>query len=206
MGNPTAVVTDNNGNIYIADHDNNVIRKVNSTGIITTFGGNGTLGYSGDGGVATTANLYHPNCITFDNAGNVYFADQNGNVIRKINTSGIISSITGNLSPGYSGDGGPLMSAQLNGISNITFDNAGNMYIFDFGNNVIRKVNSSGIINTIAGTGVAGFSGDGGVATSAKLDAPYGVTATNNGDIFICDARNNRIRNTSVLLTQIKVL
>ena len=194
LGNPVGVISDNVGNIYITDFANNVIRKVNSFGVIENFAGTGTLGYSGDGGTAVAAHLYHPSAITRDNAGNIYFADQNGEVIRKVSTSGIITSITGNLPPGYAGDGGYLMLAQFRDISNITFDNAGNMFITDFGNNVIRKVNSSGIINTIAGTGTAGFSGDGGPATAAKLDAPYGVLILATGDILICDARNNRLR------------
>lgn len=191
---PLGLASDNGGNLYIADHDNNVIRKVNSSGTISVFAGTGTLGYSGDGGLATSANLCHPAVIAFDNAGNMYFTDQNGVVIRKISTSGIITSVTGNLPSGYSGDGGPLIGAQFRSISGLYFDNADNMYITDFGNNVVRKVNTSGIINTIAGNGTPGFSGDGGPATAASLDAPYGVVIRSNGDIYIPDARNNRIR------------
>ena len=202
---PYGVATDNSGNVYIADHDNNLIRKVNTAGIITTFAGTGTLGYSGDGGPAIAANLYHPGTITTDNTGNIYFTDQNGDVIRKINTAGIITSITGNLPTGYSGDGGPLMLAQFAGISAISFDNTGNLYIADFDNSVIRKVNTSNIINTVAGNGTAGFSGDGGPATSAQLDGPYGVVIQPSGNMLIPDARNNRIRsvNTAGIITTI---
>lgn len=194
LGWPFGIVTDNSGNLYIADIDNNVIRKVDNTGIITNFAGTGALGYSGDGGPATAALLYHPNVVALDNAGNMYFADQNGDILRKINTSGIITTISGNLPAGYSGDGGPLILAQFRSISGISFDNAGNMYLADFGNSVIRKVNTAGIITTVAGSGVAGFSGDGGPATAARLDAVYGVVFRSNGDMFIPDARNNRIR------------
>ncbi len=194
LGWPFGVASDKNGNIYIADHDNNVIRKVNSVGTITIFAGTGTLGYTGDGGLATSANLYHPTLLTFDNAGNMYFTDQNSEVIRKIDIGGIITSVTGNLPSGYSGDGGPLIAAQFHSIFGLYFDNADNLYITDIGNNVIREVDKSGIINTIAGNGTAGFSGDGGLATLAQMDGPYGVVIRSNGDIFIPDAHNNRIR------------
>ncbi|MEO7210544.1 MAG: hypothetical protein ABIY35_06345, partial [Chitinophagaceae bacterium] len=194
LGWPFGVASDKNGNIYIADHDNNVIRKINSSGTITIFAGTGTLGYTGDGGLATSANLYHPTLLTFDNTGNMYFTDQNSEVIRKIDTGGIITSVTGNLPSGYSGDGGPLIAAQFHSIAGLYFDNADNMYISDIGNNVIREVDKSGIINTIAGNGTAGFSGDGGLATLAQMDGPYGVVIRSNGDIFIPDAHNNRIR------------
>jgi len=191
---PIGVATDNAGNVYIADHDNNVIRKVNSTGIITTIAGTGALGYSGDGGLAITAKLYHPSRVVVDNTGNLYFIDQNAEVIRKISTAGIITSITGNLGAGYSGDGGQLILAKFGSITGISFDNAGNMYISDASNHVIRKVNPAGIINTIAGTGIGGFSGDGGPALMAKLGSPFEVIFRSNGDMFIPDAGNNRIR------------
>ncbi|MGN6264478.1 MAG: gliding motility-associated C-terminal domain-containing protein [Ginsengibacter sp.] len=188
------VAVDDSGNIYISDHDNDVIRKVNSAGIISTFAGNGTLGFSGDGGPATAARLYHPAWITIDNSGNFYFTDQNAEVIRKINTSGVISTITGNLPPGYSGDGGPLMAAQFRSISGIAFDQANNMYISDYGNNVVRKVDAAGIISTVAGNGTAGFSGDGGLATAAQLGSPYKVVFDSKGNMYIPDEGNSRIR------------
>jgi len=194
FGWPYGVVVDNAGNVYISDGDNNAIRKVNSAGIVTNFAGNDTIGYSGDGGPAASATIYHPGVMAIDNAGNIYFADQNGGVIRKIDNAGIITSITGNLPTGYSGDGGPLLSARFNSISAIGFDNSGNMYITDWGNFVVRKVNSAGIITGFAGNGTRGYSGDGGPATAAQLDAPYNVLVRPNGDIFIPDARNNRIR------------
>jgi gliding motility-associated-like protein len=188
------LATDNSGNLYIADHDNNVIRIVNSVGIISTFAGNHSLGYSGDGGPAISAQLYHPARMATDNLGNLYFTDQNSELIRKINSAGIITTITGNLPPGYSGDGGLLINAQFGSISGITIDNAGNMYIADYGNHVIRKVNNAGIITTIAGNGSAGFSGDNGPATSAQLGSPYAVVFDNAGNMYIPDNGNQRIR------------
>jgi gliding motility-associated-like protein len=199
------VAADNSGNIYIADHDNDVIRKVNSAGIISTFAGNGTLGFSGDGGPATAAQLYHPAWISIDNLGNFYFTDQNAEIIRKINTSGIISTLTGNLPPGYSGDGGPLIAAQFRSISGVSFDQANNMYISDYGNNVVRKVNAAGIITTVVGNGTAGFSGDGGLAIAAQLGSPYKVIFDNAGNMYIPDEGNYRIRkvNTAGIISTI---
>jgi len=188
------VAVDNAGNIYIPDTDNDVIRKVNTAGIITTFAGDGTSGFSGDGGPATAARLYHPAWIAIDNSGNFYFTDQNGEVIRKINTSGIISTITGNLPPGYLGDGGLLIAAQFRSITGISFDQANNMYISDNGNSAIRKVNAAGIITTVAGNGTAGFSGDGGLATAAQLGNPYKVVFDREGNMYIPDNGNSRIR------------
>lgn len=194
MAWPTGLAVDNSGNIYIADLDNNVIRKVDAAGIITTFAGTGILGYAGDGGPATSALLYHPAWVACDNAGNVYFTDQNSEVIRKVDASGIITSITGFLDAGYSGDGGPLMNAQFRSITGISFDNAGNMYISDNGNYVIRKVDASGIITTVVGNGTGGFSGDGGPASAAQLGGPYKVIFDAAGNMYIPDNGNGRIR------------
>ena len=192
---PYDVVADNAGNLYIADMMNNRIRKVNSAGVITTYAGTGTLGYSGDGGPAVNANLYHPLYMCLDPAGNLYFTDQNGDLIRKISPAGIISTITGNLPVGYSGDGGPLAQAQFMSISGLQTDAAGNLYISDFGNHIIRKVNAAGIITTFAGTPeLGGFSGDGGPATAARLQNPYAVVVKADGSVLIPDAGNQRIR------------
>ena len=191
---PFGIAVDNGGNLYIADHDNNVIRKVNNAGIITTIAGTGALGYTGDGGPAISAKMYHPGTIALDNSGNIYFTDQNADVIRKINTAGIITTITGNLPSGNSGDGGPLIAAQFQSISGLSFDAANNMYITDYGSGVIRKVNTAGIISTIAGNGTLGFSGDGGPATAAQLNHPYNVVVDGAGNIYIPDHLNNRIR------------
>jgi hypothetical protein len=197
LGWHARVATDNSGNIYISDLENNVIRKIDALGVITVYAGTGILGYSGDGGPAKNANVYHPSYLTLDKSNNLYFSDQNGDVIRKIDANGIISTITGHLPTGYSGDGGPLLAAQFAGIAGITFDNNGNMFIADGGNDVIRKVNVQGIISTVAGNGTAGFSGDGGPATSAQLYSPYAVVFDKAGNMYIPDNVNNRIRKVS---------
>jgi hypothetical protein len=197
LNDPWDVATDRAGNIYIADRGNNVIRKVTvSTGIISTVAGNGTAGYSGDGGQATSAKLNGPDGIILDSLGNMYISDDYNNVIRKVTKStGIITTIAGNGTAGYSGDNGPATSAKLNDPSlKIAFDAAGNFYIADDGNNVIRKVTAAtGIITTVAGNGLNGYSGDGGPATSAKLNGPEGVAVDDLGNIYITD-ENNVIR------------
>jgi gliding motility-associated-like protein len=192
---PNGIAVDNMGNLFIADMDNNIIRKVDATGIITTYAGiPGTYGYSGDGGPATAAKLYHPDRLSFDNLGNLIVVDQNAAAIRKITPAGIITSLCPPNYTGFSGDGGPLTSAQFNLISAVAFDNAGNMYIADYGSDRIRKVNTSGIINTIVGTGATGYSGDGGLAINAALKRPQCVLVDAFGNLLITDAGNHCIR------------
>ncbi|MDQ3844991.1 MAG: gliding motility-associated C-terminal domain-containing protein [Bacteroidota bacterium] len=194
LNDPSSVAVDAAGNVYIADLGNNVIRRVNSAGIISNFAGNATLGYSGDGGPAINAQLYHPNNIAMDKYGNIFFADQNAAVIRKIDAAGIITTVAGKQPQGYSGDGGPLAMARFGSFSGLHVDNAGNLYISDGEYHVIRKVNPAGIVTTIAGNGTKGFSGDGGPATAAQFNRPYSVALDNAGNIYIPDHLNNRIR------------
>lgn len=197
---PAGVATNSTGNIYISDTWYSLIRKVSAGGTITRYGGDGvmpTAGYAGDGGPATAAGakLNTPFSVQLDVTGNLFIADAFNHVIRKINTTtGIITTVAGNGTPGYSGDGGPATSAKLDGPHDIAFDAAGNMYISDRANDVIRMVNTSGIISTVAGTGVAGFSGDNGPANMAKLNAPYAIEVDNAGNLLIADLDNNRIR------------
>ena len=194
LNDPWGVAVDIAGNIYIADRGNNVIRKVDvSTGIINTVAGTGTGGYTGDNGPATSATLNGPDGITLDSQGNMYISDDYNNVIRKVSkATGIITTIAGNGTAGYSGDNGPATSAKLNDPSiGIAFDPQGNFYIADDGNNVIRKVTvSTGIITTVAGNGVQGYSGDNGPATSATLNGPEGVAVDALGNIYILDENN----------------
>ena len=197
FNSPYGFFIDASGNIYISDYSNNRIRKVTaSTGIITTIAGTGTAGYSGDGGVATNAEINKPNGICLDASGNVYFSDKGNNRIRKITIStGIISTIAGyTTTVGYSGDGGAAINAQLNTPLGICIDASDNLYIADYGNNVVRKITSSGIISTIVGNGTAGYSGDGGSAINAQLYYPRGVFLSASGDLYIADAGNHVIR------------
>ncbi|GAB3625896.1 Serine/threonine-protein kinase PknD [Pandoraea terrae] len=194
LADPFAVGVDAAGNVYIADLDNQRIRKVDTSGTITTMAGNGTYGFSGDGGAATSAQLFSPIGVAVDAAGNVYIADQSNQRIRKVDTSGTITTMAGNGTPTFGGDGGPATSAQLLNPSGIGEDSAGNVYIADTGNERVRRVDASGSITTAAGTGVAGFSGDGGSAASAQLNNPSAIAANAAGDVFVADTANNRIR------------
>jgi hypothetical protein len=188
------VAVDDAGNLYLADENNDRIRKVNTAGIITTIAGIGLTGFSGDGGPATDARLHNPVGLTVDRTGNVYVADMYNNAIRKIALSGTITTIAGNGTAGYSGNGGVAISAQLFFPTSVSVDTFGNVYIADNQNNVIRKVDNSGIITTIAGNGVGGFGGDSGPAVLASLDLPYGVTVDEAGNVYIADQDNNRVR------------
>jgi sugar lactone lactonase YvrE len=190
---PFGVAVDGLGNIYISDLGNFRVRKVNTQGIISTFAGNGSKGYSGDGGSAQTAELFGPFGIAVDSLGNVYIADNGNNNIRLVNTSGTISTFAGNGIGGYSGDGGAAINAEINLPEGLAVDAAGNVYIADYGNACIRKVNTQGIISTIAGRGVNGL-GDGGPAIDAALLGPYGVATDGLRNIYVADYGNNRIR------------
>jgi sugar lactone lactonase YvrE len=191
-----AVAIDASGNVYITDAGNNRVRKINSSGIISTFAGNGTNGFGGDGGAATSAQLNNPIGLAVDANGNVYIADAYNHKIRKVNTSGVISTYVGTTA-GFSGDGGPSTGAQIDQPTGIAIDKLGNLYIADNSNNRIRKVNSLGIISTIAGTGSYGFSGDGGNATNANLANPNSVAADTSGNIYFSDYANDRVRKIS---------
>jgi sugar lactone lactonase YvrE len=209
LNTPSGVALDGAGNLYIADTGNNVIRKVTAaTGIITTVVGNGAPGSSanvGDGGPAISANLNSPQGLTVDAKGNLFIADTSNHRIRRVDAvSGIITTVAGNgtINPvtgagGYSGDGGPATSAELNFPFTVAFDPAGNMYIPDSTNNRIRMVSPSGAITTFAGTGVSDYSGDGGAASSATLFSPEGVIADPAGNVYIADTQNAAIRKVS---------
>jgi gliding motility-associated-like protein len=191
------VAVDKAGNVYTADQSNNVIWQINPAGVILLYAGSGLQGYSGDGGQATQALLYQPAWLGMDPNGNLYFTDQQGIYIRKITAAGIISTVAGNPAQHFSGgDGGPFAAATFNSIRGIVADALGNLYISD--NNAIRKVNTAGIINTIAGTGTSGYSGDGGPAVQAQLNEPYGVGVDQAGNIYIPDANNNVVRKINV--------
>jgi RHS repeat-associated protein len=191
---PSDIAVDAVGNIFIADSSNNRIRKIDTGGIITTVAGTGSNGYSGDGGPATQAQLFFPKHVAVDSAGNLYITDSNHCRIRKVDTSGIITTIAGTGSEGYSGDGGPAIQAQIFGPEDITVDSAGNLYIADTYNRRIRKVDTNGIITTIAGTGSDGYSGDGGPASKAKIGRTFSITLDALGNLYLVDGDTSRIR------------
>lgn len=191
---PTGVTVDDSGNIFIADVFNNRIRKINLSGIITTIAGNGTAGFAGDGGAATLAELYYPTGTAIDTAGNIYIADEDNNRIRKVTKTGIITTIAGNGIGGFSGDGGAATNAQLNFPGGVAIDAQQNVYIADASNNRIRMVDTHGIITTVAGTGIPGYSGDNELALAAELNNPTGITIDKQGNLIVGDAFNFRVR------------
>ncbi len=195
IASPISVATDRTGNFYIAT--GNQIRKVNTTGIITTIAGNGTTTYSGDGGPATAAGFAGINDLTVDTSGNIYITDPGAGKIRKINTAGIISLFAGNPATGSGNDGIPATDAYLSTPWGITADNKGNIYFTESMFNRVRKINSAGIITSLMKADTAGFSGDGGPATNAQLSLSGSINnvATDTaGNIYIADVGNGRIR------------
>jgi hypothetical protein len=210
---PTGVYQDPSNNMFIADEYNQFVRELlNSTGDVNLFAGNGTCGYGGDNGPATSAEICYPGGVGRDSSGNIYIADAFNNVIRKVDTSGNISTFAGTGGCGALGDNGPATSASLCYPEDVSVDNYGNMIIADSSNNVIREIvcaapgtltctppagKTAGYIYTVAGNGTAGYSGDGGPATSAKLNYPASAAVDGVGNLYIADTDNNRIREVS---------
>ena len=212
---PEGLALDTQGNLYIEDHDNNLIRKVDTAGIITTVAGDpttvgqGSPAYSGDGGQAIKAPLALSggglfasyDSITVDAAGNLFIGDSGHHVVREVTTDGIIHTVAGNnaLGGGFSGDGGAATSAQLNWPMGVAVDPAGDLYIADFSNNRIRKVDSATqTITTVAGNGQAGSGGDEGPATQASLNGPQKITLDSEGNLYVADTKNNLVRKSAV--------
>ena len=188
------IAVDKNGNIYIAMRDNNIISRVDTHGNMTRFAGTGESGFSGDKGKATEAQLKIPAGLTFDKKGNLYIADRNNHRIRKVDTRGIITTVAGNGTAGFSGDGGKATQAQLNLPSGVAVDDKGNIYISDRSNNRVRVVDNKGTITTFAGNGGDGYKGDLGPATQAQLSKPFGLALDKKGNLYIADRENNRVR------------
>jgi len=219
LQNPFGVTVDGAGNVYIADSNNHRIRVVNTgsspiivanvsiqPGTIATVAGNGNPGFSGDGGPATLAQINNPSGVAVDGSGNIYIADLNNFRVRKVSANGIITTVTGNGSGAYGGDFGPATNGTLFPYA-IALDTTGNLYVADMNNHRIRVVNMgstglllggiyipSGYIATVAGNGIEGYGGDGGLAGSAEFDTPHGVAVDANRNIYICDTYNRRMR------------
>jgi sugar lactone lactonase YvrE len=195
---PTAVAVDAGGNIFLSDSSNNRVRRVDAvSGLISTVAGNGIPGFSGDGGPATQASISVPAGLVVDGAGNLFFADTDNNVVRRVDAvTGFINTVVGiGGVQGYNGDGGAASAANLSLPEGLAFDAAGNLYIADTGNDAVRVVDAvTGKIRTIAGTGVAGYNGDGILATAAKLNQPWNIAVGLDGSILIADLNNNRVR------------
>jgi len=194
LSSPAAVAVDAAGNLYIGDLFNHRVRKVNAQGVITTFAGTGAAGYDGDNGLATQAKIDIPEGLAFDRSGNLYIADSAEDVVRKVDTSGKISTFAGTGQGGFTGDNGQAKQAKLSSPRGVVADAAGNIYIADAGNDRIRRVDPGGVITTVAGNGQSGYNGDGVVATQTSLYEPVGLVADPYGVIFFADSYNDRIR------------
>lgn len=196
---PNSLATDVSGNIYVADTLNLRVRKITPSGVITTVAGSGdTLR---DGGPATSSSIY-PTAVAVDSAGNLYIAEEPSR-IRKVSSSGIISTIGGNGRSGYSGDGGPATSASFFSPHGIAVDTSGNVFVADTQNHRIRKISSSGTVVTVAGSGGSGNTGDGGAATNAQIGFPFSVVVDRNGNLYIGVGSGVRKVNTQGIITTV---
>ncbi|KAB2921394.1 MAG: hypothetical protein F9K25_20545, partial [Candidatus Contendobacter sp.] len=194
LNNPQGVAVGPDGSVWIADGSNARIRRVGPDGIITTVAGTGTAGYSGDGGPATQARLFFPYGVAVGPDGSVWIADWGNERIRRVEPNGIITTVAGTGTAGYSGDGGPATQALLNSPYGVAVGPDGSVWIADLGNERIRRVGPDGIITTVVGTGQFGFSGDGGPATQARINGPLGLAFGPDGSVWIALIWNNLIR------------
>ena len=200
---PTGIAFDKAGNLYISDVENNCVRLVTATTrIISTFAGTGSAGYSGDGVPSSTSKLNYPYGIFFDASGtNLYIADDHNGRLRVVTSDGIINTIAGNGFIGFAGDGGSAIQASFSHLAGGSTDLQGNLYLADSGNNRTRRISTGGVVSTVVGNNAAGFAGDGGPAYSALLSAPACAVLDMNGNLYICDSNNNRIRYVAAVST-----
>ncbi|MGH3913570.1 MAG: protein kinase domain-containing protein, partial [Pseudonocardiaceae bacterium] len=191
---PVDITIDNSDNLYVAEAEGRRVRRIDPNGRISTVAGTGVEGYSGDGGPATQAQLGFPLALAVDDSGNLYIADTANGRIRKVDAAGMITSIAGSGTEGFAGDGGPAAVAELTLPEGVAVDQSGSLYIADTGNDRIRKVDADGGISTVAGSGIRGFSGDGGLAATAQLAQPRGIAVDRDGSIYLGDQGSNRAR------------
>jgi len=191
---PGGTVSDAAGNLYVAALTSHAVCKITPSGAISRVAGTGTAGFSGDGGAATAAQLNYPNHVALDASGNLYIADSSNYRVRKVTPTGVISTVAGG---GAGGDGGPAISAYLDHPSGLAIDSSGNLFIAETVSHRIRKVTPTGVISTIAGTGTAGYNGDGITATTAQLNSPYGIALDGSGNVYVADRSNQRVRMVS---------
>jgi sugar lactone lactonase YvrE len=182
------------GNLFIADNVDQVVRKVDTSGIISTVAGNRSSGFSGDGGAATNASLYYPSGLAVDQSGNLFIADEFNNRVRRVDANGVITTVAGNGQTGFSGDGGAATNATLYNPTGVAVDSSGHLFIADHLNQRVRQVGGNGIITTSAGNGQSGYAGDGGAATEASLSYPFSLAMDASENLLIVDQGNGRIR------------
>jgi len=194
LSHPVGMAADGMGNLYIADELSHRVLRVTADGEMKLVAGTGIQGFAGDDGAATLAQLSSPVALAVDGFGGLYIADAGNHRIRFIAPNGTIRTIAGTGLPGASGDGGAAVSAQLISPAGLVADFMGNLYIADTGNNRVLKIGREGIVNVIAGTGQAGYSGDNGPAIAAQLNAPQAIAIDAEGNLYVADTGNNRIR------------
>ncbi len=196
---PRALAADGAGNIFVADSLNHRVRRISPGGPVFTVAGSGIRGYAGDGGHAVLAQFDRPSGVAVDREGNLFIADRNNHVIRQVTSEGYLHTMAGTGAPGYSGDGGPATAARLNYPSAVAVDSQGRVWIADTNNHRVRMIAQDGVIETVAGDGNPGYSGDGGPAESARLRYPSGIAVTGDGTVYIADLDNRRIRRLTPL-------
>ena len=192
IGTPGAVVVDSAGTLYFTT-GNCVLAMDLKSGMLTRFAGVVASGYAGDGGPASSAQFSAPGGLATDDAGNLYIADSGNHVVRVVTPDGNVANLAGDGAAGYSGDGGPAAMASLNGPQGLATDRFGNLYVADTNNSAVRKISSTGVISTYAGTGTAGYDYDGFFARASQLNLPNGL-ATASGNLYVADSANNRVR------------
>jgi sugar lactone lactonase YvrE len=204
---PSAVVVDKDGSVYVADTGQRRVHRIDDSGALTTVAGDGGIGYCGDGLSGTAARVAWAAGVAVDPAGNVFYADLELHRVRRVDaSSGIVTTVAGDGRAGYDGDGGPATSAALNAPHGVALDAAGQLYFADSDNHRIRRVRRDGVIETVAGAGTRGFSGDGGPATRARLDDPHGIAFDPSGRLLIADYRNQRVRRVDLVASTIETI